>query len=469
MFPSPQSPISMDIGAQVRYTFDILYRFSPLFGISEESMYIAPFPLCESVQALRDGQMDLIRYVEDACDRMDAVEPQIHALLPEENRRQRLIKEARILLEAYPNPVDRPLLFGLLVGVKDIFRVDGFPTQAGSQLPAELFDGPEAAAVARLKRAGALIAGKTVTTEFAYFQPGPTRNPHNPAHTPGGSSSGSAAGVAAGEFQLALGTQTIGSVIRPAAFCGIVGFKPSYDRIPTEGLLYFSQALDHVGLFTQDLEGMKLAASILCADWDDRSANNPVVARPVLAVPEGPYLDRAEAEGRAAFEDQIARLETDGFTVKRIPFLADFDELERKHRRMMAAEAVVEHADWYARYRDRYSEHMHQIMETGAGVDADELARSRAERLDLRRQIELTLAQQGADLWIAPPAVGPAPEGIRSTGNPIMNLPWTNAGVPALTLPAGRSANGLPLGLQLVAPFGKDEALLAWAGMVIGD
>jgi Asp-tRNA(Asn)/Glu-tRNA(Gln) amidotransferase A subunit family amidase len=272
--------------------------------------------------------------------------------------------------------------------------------------------------------------------------------------------------VAAGEFQLALGTQTIGSVIRPAAFCGIVGFKPSYDRIPTAGLLYFSKSLDHVGLFTQDLDGMKLVASVLCADWDEKTANNPIAAKPVLAVPEGPYLDRADEEGRAAFKDQLARLEEAGFTVKRIPFLADFDELERKHRRMMAAEATVEHRDWYAQYSDRYSEHMHKIMETGGDVDADEVARSRAERLELRAQIELTLAQQGADLWIAPPAVGPAPEGIGSTGNPIMNLPWTNAGVPALTLPAGRSANGLPLGLQLIAPFGADERLLAWAGVV---
>jgi Asp-tRNA(Asn)/Glu-tRNA(Gln) amidotransferase A subunit family amidase len=459
----------VDISAQVRYTFPTLYRFNALFGINEEIMYTAPFPLCESVQALRDGQMDLIRYVDEACDRIDAVEPHIHALVPEENRRQRLLKEARILLERYPNPADRPPLFGLLVGVKDIFRVDGFPTQAGSKLPAELFDGPEAIVVTRLKGAGALIAGKTVTTEFAYFQPGPTHNPHNPAYTPGGSSSGSAAGVAAGEFQLALGTQTIGSVIRPAAFCGIVGFKPSYDRIPTSGLLYFSPSLDHVGLFTQDLEGMKQAASILCYGWDAKMANNPVVSKPTLAVPEGPYLGRAEAEGRAAFERQIAQLEESGFIVKRLPFLANFDELERKHRRMMAAEAMVEHADWYIRYGDLYSEHMHKIMETGRSVDADEVAQSRAEQLELRDKIELTLAQQGADLWIAPPATGPAPEGIDFTGNPIMNLPWTNAGVPTLTLPTGKAANGLPLGLQLIAPFGKDEQLLAWTGVVTGN
>src|SRR5690606_13419755 len=136
-----------------------------------------------------------------------------------------------------------PPLYGALVGVKDVFHVDGFVTRAGSKLPPELFAGPEAVCVKRLREAGALIAGKTVTTEFAFFEPGPTRNPHNVAHTPGGSSSGSAAAVAAGMCNLALGTQTIGSVIRPAAYCGIIGFKPSLNRIPTEGLVYFSRTI----------------------------------------------------------------------------------------------------------------------------------------------------------------------------------------------------------------------------------
>ena len=150
------------------------------------------------------------------------------------------------------------------VGVKDIFHAAGFETRAGSQLPPELLTGPEADAVGRLRAAGCLILGKTVTTEFAYYEPEPTRNPHNLAHTPGGSSSGSAAAVAAGLAPLALGTQTIGSVIRPAAFCGIVGFKPSYGRISPEGLIFFSPSLDHVGLFTQDVAGMSLAAAVLC-------------------------------------------------------------------------------------------------------------------------------------------------------------------------------------------------------------
>jgi Asp-tRNA(Asn)/Glu-tRNA(Gln) amidotransferase A subunit family amidase len=459
----------MDRIGQVRYTLPVLYnRVKIAFSDpkNEEIMSTAPFPLYETVVALRDGQMDLISYIHAACDRIDEVDAQIQALLPEENRRQRLLHEAKLLLERYPNPADRPPLFGVLVGVKDIFRVEGFATRAGSGLPHELFGGEEAVVVTRLKQAGALIAGKTVTTEFAYLQPGPTRNPHNTGHTPGGSSSGSAAGVSAGEFQLAIGTQTIGSVIRPAAFCGVVGFKPSYDRIPTPGLLYFSKSFDHVGLFTQDLDGMALAASVLCDNWHGEAAQTASTRKPVLAVPIGPYLDSASAEGRAAFEQQITDLAQNGFSVKRLPFFEDFEDLERQHKRMMAAEAMGEHEAWYADHADRYSRHMHEIMETGRSISADEVAQARAARIHLRQEITDTLAQQGADLWVAPPAPGPAPEGLGSTGNSIMNLPWTNAGVPALTLPMGSAANGLPLGLQLVAPFGQDEQLLAWARLV---
>ncbi|RLT42027.1 MAG: amidase, partial [Chloroflexi bacterium] len=230
-------------------------------------MYATQLPLAASSAALRNDEQNLISYIHAICDRIDRADPQVRAFIPEQRRRARLVEEAVDLIGLYPDAADRPPLFGVLVGVKDIFRVDGFLTQAGSELPSGLFEGDEAAVVTRLRAAGALIAGKTVTTEFAYFQPGPTRNPHNLNHTPGGSSSGSAAGVAAGFFPLALGTQTIGSTIRPAAFCGVVGFKPSYDRIPTAGLLYFSQSLDHVGLFTQDIAGMALAASLLCDGW----------------------------------------------------------------------------------------------------------------------------------------------------------------------------------------------------------
>ena len=414
-----------------------------------------------SPAALRSGEAELIAHVQTVCDRIDAEDPLIQALLPEPARRQRLTREAEALLASFPDSAARPSLFGLLVGVKDFFRVDGFPTKAGSKLPAALFDGAESEVVTLLKQNGALIAGKTVTTEFAYFQPGPTRNPRNPEHTPGGSSSGSAAGVAAGFFPLALGTQTIGSVIRPAAFCGIIGFKPSYDRIPTSEMLFFSRSVDHVGLFSQDVATMQLACSALCDSWDG-SKGAPPQGLPALAVPDGPYLDEAEEAGRQHFEATLDRLAAEGFRIERVPFFPDYADLKRRHRRLTAVEVAQVHKHWYREYSDRYSVHMHEIMRTGATVSDEERDDIRADQLRLRHAMDGALLSAGADLWVAPAATGPAPKGIHATGNPIMNLPWTNVGVPALSIPTGETVDGLPLAVQFCAPFGADERLLAW-------
>ncbi len=418
-----------------------------------------------SPAALRNGAVDLIAHVNEVCDRIDAEDPLIQALLEEPGRRQRLTSEAEALLTRYPDPEERPPLYGLLVGVKDFFRVDGFPTKAGSKLPAALFEGTESDVVTRLRENGALIAGKTVTTEFAYFQPGPTRNPHNTEHTPGGSSSGSAAGVAAGFYPLALGTQTIGSVIRPAAFCGIIGFKPSYDRINTAGMLFFSKSVDHAGVFSQDVAAMKLACSALFGSWDS-SECAPPDGLPALAVPDGPYLEEAEDVGLRHFEETLDRLAAEGFRIERVPFFSDYAELNRRHRRLTAVEVAQVHKDWYREYSDRYSVHMHEIMKTGATVSDEERDEIRADQLRLRHKMEEALLSSGADLWIAPAATGPAPHGIHATGNPIMNLPWTNAGVPALAIPSGKTDDGLPLAVQLCAPFGADERLLAWGGAI---
>jgi len=194
----------------------------------------------ELARAFRSGELPLTNYISQIETFFEECEPSILAFIPEENRFERLRKDAQELIWRFPDPKNRPPLFGMTVGVKDIFHVDGFTTQAGSRLPAHELQGNEAESVTRLKNAGALILGKTVTTEFAYFTPGPTRNPHDPAHTPGGSSSGSAAAVGAGLCPLALGTQTIGSLIRPAAFCGTVTLKPTYDRISRSGVIPLS-------------------------------------------------------------------------------------------------------------------------------------------------------------------------------------------------------------------------------------
>ena len=432
---------------------------------STPSAFVTSHSLAVTAEALRSGRVDLIDYVEGMCDRVAQIDPDVEAMLPEQDRLGRLRLEAAQLREKYPNPAKRPPLYGLLVAVKDVFHVSGFVTRAGTMVPPDLFAGPEADIVALLREAGALILGKSVTTEFAYFEPGPTRNPHNPAHTPGGSSSGSAAAVAAGYCALALGTQTIGSVTRPAAFCGIVGFKPTLDRLPTRGLVYFSRTIDHVGLFTQDVAGMALAASALCRNW---RADLVRGLMPAVGVPVGPYLDQVDPQALAAFERQMQRLAETGCLVKRIPMLADIEELNHLHRRMVFAEFAGEHAEIYDRHADLYRPRTAEIIEIGKKVTEDELAAARANGPRLRKKIEAQMAEAGIDLWVCPAACGPAPAGIHATGDPNMSLPWTHTGMPVVNLPAGYAKNRLPLSLQFIAPFGADEALLSWA-QVLSD
>ena len=423
-------------------------------------MYIAPFPLAATVEALRVGQLDLPTYINDVCDRIEAVEPQLEALLPEPDRRGRLLREAALLQERFPDPALRPTLYGVLVGVKDLFAVDGFVTRAGSQLPPELFAGPEAVCVRKLREAGALVLGLTVATEFAYFEPGPTRNPYNLAHTPGGSSSGSAVAVAAGYCELALGTQTSGSVIRPAAYCGLVGFKPGYGRITTTGMIFCSPTLDAIGYLTQDLAGAQLLAPLLCEDWQ------PVVpsrTKPVLGIPEGPYLAQASRAALTAFEQHVALFERAGYTLRRVPVFQDIEAITYRHQRLVCAEMARVHADWFSRYAALYRPRTAQAIREGQTISYSEYDLYRASPQALRDELETVMESAQIDLWLSPSATGPAPQGIETTGSPALNLPWSHAGLPALTLPAGHAENGLPLGLQCVGRFQRDEYVLAWA------
>ncbi|MFB6302730.1 MAG: amidase family protein, partial [Haloferacaceae archaeon] len=304
----------------------------------------------------------------------------------------------------------------------------------------------------------AYVLGKTVTTEFAYAHPGPTRNPHDQSRTPGGSSSGSAAAVAAGEVPLALGTQTVGSVIRPAAFCGVVGFKPSHGRIDISGVVPYSPSADHVGTFTADVPGTRLAASVLCDGWDAPAAE-PSGERPTVGVPEGDYFDHATETGRAAFE---AAVETLSATHEVRRFDLDTSGPFEHHRSLIAAEFALTHDEWYEAYGDRYAEVSAEQVEEGRATDVGELAAGRRSQERFRTRVAERMAEAGVDVVACPAAPGPAPEGIDSTGDPAMNLPWTHAGTPVLGLPAGR-VDGLPVGVQFVAPYDADEALLAAA------
>ncbi len=419
---------------------------------------LLPAPLAATTAKLRSGDLDLLAYIHELCDRIDATDPRIHALLPEADRRTRLMAEATALQRRFPDPASRPPLYGIPIGVKDTFRVDGFPTQAGSQLPSELFVAPEATCVTMLREAGALILGKTVTTEFAYFEPGPTRNPHNLNYTPGGSSSGSVAAVSAGFCPLALGTQVIGSTIRPAAYCGIIGFKPTYGRIPTSGLIKCADSVEHIGYFTQDVAGIALVASLLCSNW----RTIPSQALPILGVPDGPYLSQASPEALHTFEMQLALLQKAGYTVRRVSAFDDIEGVNRRHTRMVFAEMAVVHASWFKQYEALYRPRTAAALREGQTVGDEELAEARQGRATLRSELEALMAQAKIDVWVSPATTGPAPEGLDSTGSPILNLPWTYAGMPAITIPGGCAINGLPLGLQCVGAAMADEYLLQW-------
>jgi Asp-tRNA(Asn)/Glu-tRNA(Gln) amidotransferase A subunit family amidase len=390
----------------------------------------------------------------------DRRQSQILAFLPELGRFERLRREAQHLISVFPSQAVRPPLFGAVVGVKDMIHVEGFPTRAGSHLPAEVLQGPQAECITRLRRAGALILGKTHTSEFAYSAPTPTCNPHHPEHTPGGSSSGSAAAVAAGLCPIAMGTQTTGSIIRPAAFCGVVGFKPSYDRISRSGVIPLAPSIDHLGFFTISVTDAIRVASLLCDDWQPRDLPR---SKPVLGVPEGPYLERVTDEGKAHFESVCQRLVLAGFEIEFVPAMHDFDAIAARHNLLLSAEAALVHAEWFAAYGTRYHPQTAQMIRRGKQIDTSSLTRARDGRERLRAELMTLMGAFGLDLWLSPAAPGPAPRGLDYTGDAIMNLPWSHSGLPAVSLPAGTNSAGLPLGLQVAARWYADEALLIWS------
>jgi len=416
--------------------------------------------LLSQTDAFRLGELPINNYISNLQFLFEEREPSVLSFIPEGNRFERLRKDAEELVSRFPDSKNRPPLFGLLVGVKDIFRMDGFKTQAGSRLPSAELQGKEAESVTRLKNAGALILGKTVTTEFAYFFPGPTRNPHNPAHTPGGSSSGSAAAVGAGLCDLTLGTQTIGSVIRPAAFCGVVGFKPTYERVSREGVIPLSPSFDHVGFFTPDVSTAKQVAPSLYNDWNDSIFSDK---KPTLGIPDGPYLACASDYALACFNTIYDSLTQAGYDLRRIPVMDDYQEIRNRHDVIMSYEAANVHKEWFARHKILYSSKFSDLIKRGQSITNYQLQIALESRDQFRSSITQTMNDNNIDLWIAPPTIGPAPKGLDSTGDPVMCLPWTQIGFPAINIPTTKNDEGLPIGLQIVGKLNSDETLLTWA------
>ena len=468
-------------------------------GAANSTHAWAPRSYTADRAALASGELSPEEVVEACLERVERWEPELQALLPDETpqqRRSRMLGEAQAVARHWPNPAQRPPLYGAIVGVKDLFHARGFPTRAGSRLPAEAFLEPnapgrptgerdEASVVTALRESGAIILGKTVSTEFAYFAPGPTRNPWDPAHTPGGSSSGSAAAVAAGMCHLALGTQTIGSISRPASFCGITGWKPGFGRVPRDGVVPCSPDADHVGPLAADTAGLiavlealdgggggDLSADRRPGPEPGRAAGDAELRQlgPVL-VPDDAYLDQCDHAGRAGLSAMLERLQGLGVSVRRVAIMDDIAEINARHRAMVARDFAEVHAVWLERYGEHYHERSRELAAQGAGVSDEERERARSGRLALRRRLEEALERHAARLWMAPATVGEAPAGIDTTGDPVINLPWTHAGLPTVVLPlhalpGGRGPAGLPLGVQLACAHGADAELLRRASLL---
>jgi Asp-tRNA(Asn)/Glu-tRNA(Gln) amidotransferase A subunit family amidase len=417
----------------------------------------------------RNAGKEALRALYDILfERIEAREPSLRVFdCGRRPHRARIDEELERIETLFPenDRTRRPPLFGVPVGVKGIYRTNGYALHCGSLLPPDLFSGAEATLVKRLRDNGAVVLGLTATTEFAFAEPAPTANPHHPGHTPGGSSSGSAAGVAAGFFPLALGTQTIGSILRPASYCGIVGFKPSFGLLPTDGIVFFSRRLDHAGFFCLSVaEARTILAALAPAFSPLRSARRMPFR---LAVPEGAYLRQAGPEILECLEKRLGALASrSDFEVIRVPCFDTVEELNRRHLALASAEFALEHARWFDAFEALYRPRTIACIREGRKAGKKAIEEGAYSQKVLRETLTALIAKHEIDAWVCPSAVGEADEGLASTGDPVMNLPWTHAGLPALSLPMGFGKRGLPLGMQLVGAFDGDLALLETAEAV---
>jgi Asp-tRNA(Asn)/Glu-tRNA(Gln) amidotransferase A subunit family amidase len=420
----------------------------------------------ELLRLFRNDEAAADRYASDCLERAKTLEPRLKAFeyLPVDTARR------------------SGLLSGIPVAIKDIIATSDMPTTNGSPVYKDHVPAADAWVVERLRHLGATIFGKTVSTEFAWRHPGPTVNPWNSNHTPGGSSSGSAAAVAAGIVPLALGTQTLGSVIRPAAFNGVVGLKPSFGAIPRIGVHPLSPSLDHVGFLARCVDDAALALSLLAGSSDRDPSGRPLPAfhvdvdkgleplgKPRLAIVRFEKWSRVEPEQQQAFEAAIEKLRDAGAILQEL----ELPELDRGNWKainaILAAEAAVIFADLVARYPDRTSDHLKSLVESGKAVSAPDYLAAKA--LQEKWRTALAAEISGYDAILTLPAFGEAPLGLHYTGDAEYCAPWTLLGVPAVALPIGFGKHGLPLGLQIVAAYRNDLRLLRvakWTEAVIG-
>ncbi|HYC38387.1 MAG TPA: amidase [Usitatibacter sp.] len=435
-------------------------------------MDLFPLGIVETIRAYREGRATVQDYVASCAERIAALEPTIQAWEWFDAPRAMADAEER----AGGILADLPL-YGIPVGVKDIINTRGIPTRMGSRIFQNNVPSHSAWVVRRLEALGGLVMGKTVTTEFAFRSPGKTRNPWNPAHTPGGSSSGSAAAVAAGFVPVAIGTQTLGSVIRPAAFCGVVGYKPSFGAISRNGIHPFSPTLDTVGVFARSVaDAAWFGACLMGQDARDEATSvpgpvhllrvplEPLANPPRLAIVRTPKWELASEAQRAHFEERVAALAAAGAQVKDVNLPKLFDAAWDNVMVIASRDAVKSFALIESRHRIRLSPPLIELLDRGHRVTPEQYERALTRRNDYRNWFESMFERFDGILTLSAP--GEAPEGLGNTGDATFNSLWTQAGMPAVTLPSGRGPRGLPLAVQVVGRYREDERALQVAAWV---
>ena len=423
---------------------------------------------------VREGVISSEQWAQACLERAEKVEGEVQAwtfLDPEH-----VLAQARAADELKQSGQPIGPLHGVPVGLKDIIDTADMPTENGSVLHAGRTPSRDAAVVTMLRAAGAVIMGKTVTTEFATRHPGKTRNPHNPAHTPGGSSSGSAAAVAAGMVPLALGSQTTGSTIRPASYCGVYGLKPTHGLIPRTGMFQLSRTLDHVGLFARSVDDIALLLETL-AGHDERDPDSRPRARvayrsvaaeapplpPMFAFIKTAHWKDVDADAQEAFAELVSEL---GDRVEEVELTPAAGEAMRWQEMISGPEIATNLAREWATGRDRLSAALRARIERGRTVSAIDYLQAMTNVPGLHASFT-ELFEQRYDAIITPTASGTAPAGLHSTGEPTFCALWTLCGMPAISLPLMRGANGLPLGVQLVGPRHGDARLLRTARWLV--
>jgi Asp-tRNA(Asn)/Glu-tRNA(Gln) amidotransferase A subunit family amidase len=409
----------------------------------------------EAARRIADGSLTSEALVRACLDRIGEREPLVQAW-------QHLDMDAALNMARHLDQFGSGPLKGIPIGVKDIIDTADLPTGYGSPLY-ETFRPPrDAACVALARHAGALILGKTVTTEFAYFQPGKTRNPHDPDRTPGGSSSGSAAAVASGMVPLAFGTQTAGSIIRPASFCGCVGYRPTFGLIDRTGVRPFADSLDTVGVFATTVGDAAFFASVIAGRPNLRIADEAF--RPRIGLTRTHAWEVAEPASATALDEAAARLRAAGLEVREVALPDRWRGLLEAQKTIMAFDAARSHAPEMLTASDRLGAKLRELLEAGALIAPEDYDAARALVAEARTGFSDVV--DGLDVLLTLSAPGEAPEGLGATGDPIFNRIWTALGVPCISVPGLTGLSGMPVGVQVVGRWGDDQRMLAAAAAV---